>query len=131
MSSTSYSLMNTRNPTDPGDSIVRGVAASGTSVYYSDMWFGETGWGLTANTTGTLTGLWTLWKADKMNPTLADDTDWVDVSTHADFVETNPAGAVSKWQVSSTLLRSRRFRLKYTNVSGTGTLFADVTPTTI
>lgn len=129
MSNTSYSLLNTRHATDPGASIARGVAVTGTPTVYSDMWFGETGFGLAVETTGDLTGTWTLWKSDKMRPSLATDADWVDVSAHADFVETNPAGAVTKWQVSSTLLRSRRFRLKYISASGTGTIYADVTPT--
>lgn len=131
MSNTSYSLLNTRHATDPGASIARGVAVTGTPTVYSDMWFGEQGFGLQVSTSGTLTGTWTLWKTDVKNPTLAADTDWVDVSAHADFVETNPAGAATNWQVSSTLLRARRFRLKYVSASGDGSIFADVTPTTL
>jgi hypothetical protein len=128
MSRTSYSIYNTRSATDPGAPITKGVAASGTDTYYSDRWLGEEGFGLTVETTGTLTGTWTLWKTDIMRPTLANDDDWVDVSAHAEFVEVNPAGAATQWQVSSTLLRARFFRLKYVNGAGTGNLLADVTP---
>lgn len=128
MAINTYSLYNTR-PADSGANISRGVAATGTNTYYSDKFdpLGE-GFGLHVETTGTLTGTWTLWKSDRAFPDPANDNDWVDISTHADFTKTNPAGAATKWAVNSTALRARYFRLKYVNTSGTGTLLADATP---
>jgi len=108
--------------------VLNNVAASATSTYYSERWSGNTpGFGSSVFTTGTLTGVWTLWVSDKPEPDLATDSDWIDVSTHADFVETNPAGAASKWRFSSALLLHRWVRLKYVNASGTGNLVAFVT----
>jgi hypothetical protein len=122
-----YSLYQTTGTgADPG--VQNGVAASSTNTYYSATWDARGPFGLTVFTTGTLTGTWTLWGTDKINPSLADDADWVDMSTHAEFVETNPAGSTSKWQVSSTLIRKAKLRLKYVNASGTGTLYAYATP---
>lgn len=120
--------MQTRDTTTAAGRTTNGVAASGTNTYYSDSWRGENDWSLQVNTTGTLTGTWTLWQSNKVNPSLADDTDWVDLSAHADFVETNPAGSTTKWAVNSTLIRGGQLRLKYVNASGTGTLYAYVTP---
>ena len=126
---TSYSVYNTRSGSDPGAPITRGVAASSTNTYYSDLIVcGREGLSITIETSGTLTGTWTLWKCDRMHPELSDDTGWVDMSTHAEFVETNPAGAATKWSVNAPSLRGRFYRLKYVNASGTGTLTADATP---
>jgi hypothetical protein len=106
---------------------INGVAASGTDTYYSASWRGEVDFGVTVITTGTLTGSFTLWATDNPKADLTDDDDWVDMSTHADFAETNPAGAATKWRFSTTLMRGARFRLKFVNASGTGNLFAYVT----
>jgi hypothetical protein len=100
--------------------------ASGGGSHYSASWRGMGDFGLTVVTDGTLTGTWTLWASDKPNASLTDDTDWVDTSTHAEFAETNPAGAATKWRVNSTLLRAAQFRLKYVNTSGLGTINAYV-----
>ncbi len=109
------------------DEFVSENLAGGTGVTYSDAWKAEDDFGLTVVTSGTLTGTWTLWATDKLKPDLTSDTDWVDTSTHAEFVESNPAGAATKWRVNSTLLRAGLCRLKYVNTSGEGTLFAYVT----
>lgn len=122
---TSYSLLRTYE-TMTGSS-TNGVAASGTSTYYSKPWKGDVDFGLTVVTSGTLTGTWTLWATDNPNASEADDTDWVDQSSHADFVETNPAGSTTKWRVNSVLMRAGKFRLKYVNTSGTGNIYAYVT----
>ena len=117
----SYSLFKTADAYGlPSD----GVAASSTDTYYSKRWSGDHDWGLHVQTTGTLTGTWTLWASDKPQPSLTDDTDWVDMSAHADFVETNPAGSTTKWRVNSTLIKATWLRLKYVNASGTGTIYA-------
>lgn len=126
MSNFSYSVFRTAQDTTASPRYLDGVAASSTNTYYSDSWRGTDDFGLTVFTTGNLTGTWTLWATDKPNPGLTNDNDWVDISAHAEFVETNPAGATSKWKVSSTLIRSGKLRLKYVNASGTGSLFAYV-----
>lgn len=108
--------------------VLSAVAASSTNTYYSSPWSGNVAsFGSHVITSGTLTGTWTLWATDKPDASLADDTDWVDVSAHADFVETNPAGAATKWVFSSSLLQHRLLRLKYVNASGTGNLTAYIT----
>lgn len=125
---TSYSLLRTHDTTVNTEGRgYDGVAASSTSVYYSDVWKGDVDFGLTVETTGTLTGTWTLWASDNPAASATDDTHWVDSSTHADFVETNPAGSTTKWRVNSVLIRAGKLRLKYTNASGTGNIFAYVT----
>lgn len=121
---TSYSLYRTTDAATGAS--YQGVAASATGVYYSDVWKGDVDFGLTVETTGDLTGTWTLWASDNPNASATDDTHWVDSSAHAEFVETNPAGSATKWRVNSTLLRAAKLRLKYTNATGTGNLFAYV-----
>lgn len=124
-----YSIINTRSATDPGAPISRGFAVSGTPTVYSDM-FAEGGLGssIIVQTTRTLAGTWTLWATNKIHPTLADDTDWLNVTSNAEFTETNPAGAATHWQASLTLLHAGHLRLKYVNSSGAGTIYADVSP---
>src|SRR5574341_88750 len=96
---TSYSLLNTTSETDPEAGRLEGVAASATNTYYSKPWSANNrSWGLQVVTSGTLTGTWTLWASDKQHPILTTDSDWFDTSAHADFVETNPAGASTNWR---------------------------------
>ena len=121
-----YAIFQTRDTTTAAGRTTNGVAASSTNTYYSDSWRGENDWALQVETTGTLTGTWTLWQSNKINPSLADDTDWVDISGHADFVESNPAGSATKWAVNSDAINGGRMRLKYVNASGTGSLYAYV-----
>lgn len=124
---TSYSLIRTFDTGDANSSSVNGQAVTGTPTYYSKCWVGMYTFGLTVVTSGTLTGTWTLWATDNPNASDADDTDWVDMSAHAEFVETNPAGSATKWRVNSYQLRAGKFRLKYVNASGTGSIYAYVT----
>lgn len=125
---TSYSLLRTVPTGDSAAPSSEGVAASSTNTYYSKPWAANNrSWGLHVQTTGTLTGTWTLWASDKKHPDLTSDTDWVDTSAHADFVETNPAGSTTNWRVNSTLIKATWLRLKYVNASGTGNIIADVT----
>lgn len=127
--SITYSLYTTTyNTTDSAKPAKNGVAASGTSTYYSDVWVGNTDFGLSvfATSASSLTGTWTLWATDNPKASLTDDTDWVDMSSHSDVVEANPAGASAKWRVNGVNLRAYKFRLKYVNASGTGTLYAYV-----
>lgn len=121
----SYSLYNTVPTGDSAAPSKEGVAASSTNTYYSKPWSAEQGsWSLHVETTGDLTGTWTLWISNKKHPNEASDSDWVDISTHAGFVETNPAGATTKWAATPDHLTGAWFRLKYVNTSGTGNILA-------
>ena len=117
----SYSLYKTA---DDYGRLSDGVAANSTNTYYSKPWGAKTSWSLHIETTGTLTGTWTLWSSNKPQPDPTDDDDWIDISTHAGFVETNPAGAATKWTATPDHLPGAWFRLKYVNGSGTGNLYA-------
>lgn len=123
---TPYSVYNTRSGTDANAPVLVGVSVSGTPTVYSDMWTGESadGYNLSVFTTGTLTGTWTLWMTDKIQPTLADDSDWIQDTT---FSPTNPAGAATKYMDAGGNAKAYRKRLKYVNASGTGTISAFVT----
>jgi hypothetical protein len=122
----SYSLYKTISTDAVGVQTEGLDGAAGTK--YSKMWgANDRDWGLTVITDGTLTGVWTLWATDKDRPVETDDTDWVDMSAHADFVETNPAGAATKWRVNSTLITATNLRLKYVAAGGVGNIFAYVT----
>lgn len=118
-----YSLYLTRSGTDSGAPATSGVAASGTNTYYSESLKGSDDFSVGVATSGTLTGTWTLWGSNKMDPNTASDTDWTDLT--ALITPTNPAGAATKWTINSVNTRMRRVRLKYVNASGTGTLTAD------
>lgn len=114
-----------------------GDAGNGASIgstpltAYSQPWCANNrSWALQVITSGTLTGTWTLWGSNLKHPVLTSDTDWVDLSSHADFVETNPAGAATNWWVNSTLIKATWLRLKYVNTSGAGTIYAEVTAET-
>lgn len=121
---TSYSLYQTVDTTV--GRATDGYAITGTPTVYSYVWKGNVDFGLTVETTGTLTGTWTLWASDNPNASETDDTHWVDTSTHADFVESNPAGSATKWRVNSTLIRAAKLRLKFVAASGAGTIYAYV-----
>lgn len=116
-----YSIFNTRSATDPGAPARDFFAVSGTPTVYSEVWSGDEsdGYGLTVFTTGTLTGTFTLWMTDKITPSLADDTDWVQDTT---FVPTNPAGAAVKYRDDGGNAKAKWKRLKYISASGAGNL---------
>lgn len=116
----SYSLLNTAD-TRTGSS-QEGVAVSSTNTYYTSVMSGKhtSGQGFTLKWTGTPTGTFTFWVTDKPNPSLADDTDWVQDSTN--FTAVNPAGSASTAQHNVTS-RHAFCRVKYVNASGSGTLF--------
>src|SRR5688572_26695083 len=96
-----------------------GVAASSTNTYYSaKMAPDKQGMlGFTLQTTGTLTGEFTLWYSDEDNPVLTDDTDWVEDTA---WTDTDPAGTATKVKYVVEGLRARWARIKYVNASGTG-----------
>lgn len=101
---------------------LNGVAVSGANTYYSNLFGGGDFllWGLHFVWTGTPTGTFTLWKSNKANPSLADDTDWVQ---ETGVVLTNPAGSASKAgnEVGNTAFRY--YRVKYVNSASTGNIW--------
>ncbi len=98
------------------------VAVSGTNTYYSKIFGGWdfVVWGLHFVWSGTPTGTFTLWKSNKTDPGLADDTDWVQDTS---ITLANPAGSASKAgnEVGNTAFR--HYRIKYVNASGSGNLW--------
>lgn len=116
-----YRLFTTKTVSDEGASYTEdGVAASSTDTYYSNkMAPGSDDLGFTLQTTGTLTGTFTLWYSDKDKPVLTDDTDWVQDTS---WVPTNPAGATTKVKYSIDGLECAWARVKYVNSGGTGNL---------
>lgn len=128
---TSYSLYNTTASGDSAAPRTEGVAVTASDPVRSSAWSANNrSWGLHVITTGTLTGTWTLWASDKRHPDESTDADWVDTSAHADFVETNPAGAATNWRVNSTLIKATWLRLKFVQSGGSGTIYAYVTAET-
>lgn len=97
-----------------------GVVVSGTH-YSRKISPKNLAYGLQVNTTGTLTGTWTVWYSNKENPSEADDTDWVQ-DTSAPV--TNPAGATTKWAYDAVDFARKWARLKYVNSGGAGSIFA-------
>lgn len=102
------------------DTVTVGGAAA---TYYSSIMdtIGQSGLGVEVQTTGTLTGTWTLWFANRDNPDLEDDDHWVQETT---FSPTNPAGAATHWGFHLSNGHSRYWRLKYAPTSGSGALLA-------
>lgn len=121
------SVYNTRDAAGGGGApLMRGVAVSSTTTYYSSVFSGihASGWRAHFQWTGDPTGTITLWYSDKPDPSLADDSDWTQDSG---FSPTNPAGSASKFGTDQTGKHARLKRFKYVNASGSGTLYCDVT----
>lgn len=78
--------------------------------------------GVHAVWTGTPTGAFTFWCSSVINPSTADDTDWVQLTLSS--APSDPAGSASKWATDFVDFPWRHFRVKYVNASGTGTLNA-------
>lgn len=97
-----YSLFVTRNDSDPGASITDGLAVSASDTVYSEVFHPKPNWSLQARSTGGLVGTWTLWASDLPHPDPNSDTDWVNVSSHAGFVEDNPASARAELDLDIT-----------------------------
>lgn len=110
--------------TDPNAPMVEGLL-NPTGTKYSAMWSGlnHDGYGLHVQTTGTLTGAFTLWVSDKKAPSEADDSDWVQDTA---FVPVNPAGSTTKFRDDTGNAKGMHKRLKYVHTSGAGTIFAYV-----
>lgn len=103
-----------------GDDLT-GVSVTGTSTYYSTPFSADNGRPVSLHLvwTSTPTGTFTLWYSNKPNPSLADDTDWVQDTT---WSPTNPAGSASKAFYTIGNLTAVRCRVKYVNASSSGTI---------
>lgn len=73
---------------------------------------------------GTPTGTFTVWGSNKVDPKLADDSDWFNPTLAVAIVQ--PAGTASKDFVDLAGWPFRKMRLKYVNASGTGVVNAFV-----
>lgn len=124
MSRPTFKMFTTIDATTPGGRYtLDGVAASDTSTYYSKKCVvgnPDNAIGFTLETTGTLTGTFTLWWAAKEKPDLTTDTDW-EQDTGVTF--TNPAGSPTVTAYSVTDIKGKWYRIRYVNASGTGTVY--------
>jgi hypothetical protein len=122
----SYQLFLTDVTSDSG-SLFRtpGVAASSTNTYYSQKMAPDREGllGFQLETTGNLTGTFTLWYSDEERPALGTDTDWVQDTS---WSPTNPAAGTTKVKYVVAGLKARWARVKYVNASGTGNLLGVV-----
>jgi hypothetical protein len=102
-----------------------GVAVTGTEVAYSKKFGpeGSTGFAYTTRWTGTPTGTLILQVSNKAYPLESSDADW---DTDANN-PTDPAGSASGASAELADRRSKWYRFKYTNSSGSGNLFAYIT----
>jgi hypothetical protein len=118
-----YSIYNTAD-SRTGKS-EEGVAVSSTNTYYSTVISGKHSTVVPAHFswTGNPTGTLSFWVSDKPQPSLADDTDWVQEATA--YTAVNPAGSASKAEHDITSTH-RWKRFKYVNASGSGTLYGYV-----
>lgn len=116
-----YKMFTTETTTTGARYVAEGVAASSTDTYYSKKFAigDDNAIGFSLETTGTLTGTFTLWLSDEPNPSLANDTDW---EQDASWAPTNPAAGVSYTKYDITDRKGKWWRIKYVNASGTGNL---------
>lgn len=118
----SYSIYGTVPTGDSAAPRVDGVAVSGTDTYYSKTFggAGSDGYSLQLEWTGTPTGVFTLWYANKPHPDEADDDDWVQ---DTGFTPSNPAGSADSMGDNAANFKANVKRIKYVNASGSGVLY--------
>lgn len=114
------SLFNTRSSDAAGEP-TNGASMTGTSTVYSLPMSASRAayWSVHLVWSGTPNGTFTLWTSDVPQPSLADDTDWVQDTS---FSPTNPAGSAGKMMDFVGNGACRWWRIKYVNSSSTGTL---------
>ncbi len=103
-----------------------GVAVSGTTTYYSKVVSAEWGDGFSLHLrwTGTPTGTFTVWKTNVPNPDYATDDDWVQDTEFNGTGSLATGGVAAKFAASVLNGKNAKWRVKYVNASGTGTVFA-------
>jgi hypothetical protein len=111
-----YKLFTTRNG-QTGQVEKDGVTGAGTLYSAKFIASPSDSFGLTLETTGTLTGTWSLWFTDEETPDLASDADWVQDTSLAIV---NPAGAATKQRFPVGNGRARWGRVKYVHGGGSG-----------
>jgi len=101
-----------------------GVAVSGTTVYYSDRsqinGLADSSYQL--QWTGTPNGTFIVQVSNKPDPINTTDADWITLPLSVAIVQ--PAGSASGDLVDLAGCPFKWVRLKYTNASSTGTIFA-------
>jgi hypothetical protein len=119
------SVFNFKSATDVLARYTPGVVVSGTNTYYSDVWSGSDCHihSLTAFAQGGMTGQWSMWGTDVPEPNLANDDDWIQDNL---FTPNDPAGSDAKFGDDVFSYAKHKKRLKYVNISGTGTVRAYV-----
>ncbi len=117
----SYDLFTTQDVTGGARHVLSYVAASSTNTYRSNKnpVSDNDSVGFTLETTGTLTGTFTLWWSDEPHPVESTDTDWEQDTA---WTPTNPAGAATYTKYSISDIKGKWFRIRYVNASGTGNL---------
>lgn len=121
MPGTTYRLFTTVDESSQGSRYVTDGEAGAGTMYSSKMQPDREGnLGFTLETTGTLTGTFTLWYSDEDQPNEASDTDWVQDTT---WVPTNPAGAATKVKYAIAEIKARWVRVKLVVSGGAGTVY--------
>ncbi len=120
--------MSLRDGTKIFDEAVSSSGADATvySIPFStsrcDIWSLHLEWD---ETTATYASTVTLWASNKINPNLANDDDWVQMTdTHGwdGFAGGNPAGGDGKDLVDVGISGAWKYRLKVVRTTGTATL---------
>jgi hypothetical protein len=101
-----------------------GVAVSGTSTFYGTPMDTRSilNPSLHLQWTGTPTGTFTIWGSNKRDPSLADDSDWFQITLAVAIVQ--PAGSAGKDFVDMSSWPFAKLRPKYVNAAGSGTIHA-------
>jgi hypothetical protein len=119
MSRMSYEMFTTRTA-DPAAYATPGIVNPTGTVYSDRFGLSETNaLGFELDTTGTLTGTFSLQYSDAQFPDPASDTGW---TPDGALTFTQPAGSATHQKYSVTDIRGRWFRVKYVHASGSGTL---------
>lgn len=122
----SYALYTTLESAASGK-MIPGVAVSSTNVYYSDpvSCRHSDGFSVTLKWTGTPAGNFEVWKTDIDDPVLSTDGDWVkDTDFNGGTGTLAAGGAAGQNTYSCSNAKTQWWRIKYTNSSSTGTIYA-------
>lgn len=101
-------------------------AMASTNTIYSKQFgsdsVGQSGGSAHVVWSGDPTGTFTVWASNKANASEADDTDWVEITAAVTGI-TNPTGSASKLLIRIPNTQpALKYRLKYVNSSGTGSV---------
>lgn len=122
----SYNLYTTLESASSGR-MLDGVAVSGAAAFYSDPVSCQRsdGFSVTITWTGTPAGNFEIWKTDRENPVLTSDGDWTkDTDFNGGTGTLAAGGAAGQITYSAANAKSGLWRVKYTNTSSSGTVYA-------